>query len=433
MSVSPAIDLQTRLLGHPLFKRLGERACAEWAGHFQTEVVAVGQPGATGAQLRERLVLVLEGRMQLSLVEAAGGGFDLTPGLLYGAGAAPYGDPSGWQLRAVERSTLAWLPAAELAALYNAHPLAATFLAPLDPSTSTTAGDPHLSLTATPVRSLLRRPPVTLPPTATIVQAAQTMRDHRVSSVLLIEQGHLFGLVTDRDLRNRALAAGLDPSLPVLEIATVAPMTIDINRPAFEALLLMARFNIHHVPVLDGQRVAGMVTATDVTEQHSTSAVYLAGEIHKQSRVEDLVLAAGKVKALQRSLAAAAASAHSTGHIITTITDAITARLQYATQFKHSGIVPIAYLRAGGWARGGQHPRALDAGCARRRDQRATCVTRSSMAGLRIQHQARQIYVFCAASRAWPRVWMPFRPAAESASGTPRRSRWHRPARCGAR
>ena len=364
MSVSPAIDLQTRLLGHPLFKRLGERACAEWAGHFQTEVVAVGQPGATGAQLRERLVLVLEGRMQLSLVDAAGGGFDLTPGLLYGAGAAPYGDPSGWQLRAVERSTLAWLPAAELAALYNAHPLAATFLAPLDPSTSTTAGDPHLSLTATPVRSLLRRPPVTLPPTATIVQAAQTMRDHRVSSVLLIEQGHLFGLVTDRDLRNRALAAGLDPSLPVLEIATVAPMTIDINRPAFEALLLMARFNIHHVPVLDGQRVAGMVTATDVTEQHSTSAVYLAGEIHKQSRVEDLVLAAGKVKALQRSLAAAAASAHSTGHIITTITDAITARLLHLAEAQ-LGPAPVdyAWVAAGSQARSEQTAKSDQDNC----------------------------------------------------------------------
>ena len=44
----------------------------------------------------------------------------------------------------------------------------------------------------------------------------------------------------------------------------------------------MARHNIHHVPVLDGQRVVGMVTATDLTEQHSSSAVYLAGDIYKQ-------------------------------------------------------------------------------------------------------------------------------------------------------
>ena len=126
---------------------------------------------------------------------------------------------------------------------------------------------------------------------------------------MLIEQGHLFGLVTDRDLRNRALAAGLDPALPILEIATVAPLTAQRNQPAFEALLLMARHNIHHVPVLDGQQVLGIITATDLTEQHSTSAVYLASDIYKQTGIEGLVAAAANIKQLQRSLAAADASA----------------------------------------------------------------------------------------------------------------------------
>jgi CBS domain-containing protein len=54
------------------------------------------------------------------------------------------------------------------------------------------------------------------------------MRQERVSSVLLLEQEHLFGIVTDRDLRNRAVAAGLDPASPVLEIATVAPLTVEV-------------------------------------------------------------------------------------------------------------------------------------------------------------------------------------------------------------
>jgi hypothetical protein len=102
------------------------------------------------------------------------------------------------------------------------------------------------------------------------------------------------------DLRNRALARA-GPALPVMEIATVAPLTIDVASPAFDALLLMARHNIHHVPVLDGHAVAGMVTATDVTEQHSTSAVYLAGEIHKQTTSRAGRLRPAKVRALQRT------------------------------------------------------------------------------------------------------------------------------------
>ena len=78
----------------------------------------------------------------------------------------------------------------------------------------------------------------------------------------------------------------------MFEIATVAPLTIAIDAPGFEALLLMARHNIHHVPVMDGAAVAGMITATDVTEQHSSSAVYLVGDIHKQTTLEGLVAAA---------------------------------------------------------------------------------------------------------------------------------------------
>jgi CBS domain-containing protein len=70
-----------------------------------------------------------------------------------------------------------------------------------------------------------------------------------------------------------------------------------------------------------------MLTATDLTEQHGTSAVYMVGDIHKQDTLEGLVAAAAKVKSLQAHLAHAGASAYSTGHIVTAITDALTARL----------------------------------------------------------------------------------------------------------
>lgn len=260
---------------------------------------------------------------------------------------------AGWQLRASSAALVGLLDAEALSLLLQAHPALQLFLAPpSQPGTPTEAADPHLNLMTTPVRALLRRPPVTVSPHASIREVAELMREKRVSSVMLVEREHLFGIVTDRDLRNRALAAGLDPALPVLEIATVAPMTVDVTAPGFEALLLMARHNIHHVPVLDGQRVMGMITATDVTEQHSTSAVYLAGEIHKQTTLEGLVAAAAKVKALQKHLASAGASAYSTGHIVTAITDAITSRLLQLGELR-LGPAPVdfAWVAAGSQAR----------------------------------------------------------------------------------
>lgn len=232
---------------------------------------------------------------------------------------------------------------------------------PLPP---TEAPDPHLNLMSTPVRQLLVHAPVTASPQKSIRAVAELMREQQVSSVMLVERGHLFGLVTDRDLRNRVLAEGLDPRLPVLEIATLAPLSIQATAPGFDALLLMARHNIRHVPVMDGATLVGMITATDVAAQHSTSAVVLAGDIHRQSSLAGLVRAAGKVTALQKHLAAAGASAYSTGHIVTAITDAITSRLLHLGEARF-GPAPVdfAWVAAGSQARHEQTARSDQDNC----------------------------------------------------------------------
>ncbi len=226
------------------------------------------------------------------------------------------------------------------------------------------SADPALTLMTTPVSALIKRHPITLPPHTTIRAAAQLMKEQRVSSILIVEQGHLFGLITDRDLRNRVIAAGLDTQGPIMDIATLAPLFVNLHDPAFNALLLMARHNIHHVPVLDGQRIAGMITATDLTEQHSTSAVYLAGDIYRQTTVEGLQRASTRIRALQQSLAAADATAYNTGHIITAITDAITTRLLQLGEAQF-GPAPVEYVwvAAGSQARNEQTAKSDQDNC----------------------------------------------------------------------
>ena len=85
-------------------------------------------------------------------------------------------------------------------------------------------GDPALNLMSTPVRALIRREPITLAPETSIRDAARIMSEQRVSSVLIVEQGLLFGLITDRDLRNRVIAAGLDGVEKGLKL-TAPPIT----------------------------------------------------------------------------------------------------------------------------------------------------------------------------------------------------------------
>jgi CBS domain-containing protein len=232
-----------------------------------------------------------------------------------------------------------------------------------DPAPSRSSDD-YVSLITTPVRSLLKRAPVTLPPQTPIIDAARLMREHRISSVLIVQDGALFGLITDRDLRNRVVAAGLDTSRPILEIATLAPLTIDIQQHAFDALLLMARHNIHHMPVLDGQAVAGMISSSDLSERQSNSAVYLAGAIYNQDSVQALVQTSARIKQLQQSLAAAEASAYSTGHIVSAITDALTARLLQLGEMQ-LGPAPLdyAWVAAGSQGRNEQTAKSDQDNC----------------------------------------------------------------------
>ena len=242
---------------------------------------------------------------------------------------------------------------------------------PTRPRTATMERPPHPMPTdppagpmSAPLSTLVRRAPVTLPPTRSIHAAAQCMHAQRVSSVLIEQDGLLFGLVTDRDLRNRVLATGLDPLRPVMDIATLAPLTLEAHATVFDALLLMARHNIHHVPLLDGQRIAGLVTASDLTERSSSSAVYLVGDLHKQTSVEGLRQACLNIRDLQRNLALTQASAYDTGHMVTAITDALTVRLLQLGE-RQFGTPPVEYVwvAAGSQARSEQTVRSDQDNC----------------------------------------------------------------------
>jgi CBS domain-containing protein len=362
--ISPISDIDKLLQAHRVFGVLDAGHRAEAAMAMSAQRCAAGEQVTNGSALHDKLWLIRSGRVALSQADPALQVL-LQAGDCFGAGTGPT-DPLEWSATAETEAELLWVDADLVRLWVVQQPRLSVFLTPPAPGRAANGrgGETHLNLMTALVRSLLKRSPVTLPPTASILQTAQTMREQRVSSVLLLEQDHLFGIVTDRDLRNRAVAAGLDPASPVLEIATVAPLTVDVAKPAFEALLLMARHNIHHVPVLDGQRVVGMITATDLTEQHSTSPVYLASEIHKQTTLAGLAAVAAKVRRLQSSLAAADASASSTGQIVTAITDAVTSRLlQLGEAALGPAPVDYAWVAAGSQARSEQTAKSDQDNC----------------------------------------------------------------------
>ncbi len=236
------------------------------------------------------------------------------------------------------------------------------------PGAETRRIDPQLALMTAPLRSLLRRAPVMLPPTASIVSAARLMREQRVSSVLVVNGQQLVGIVTDRDLRSRVVAEALSPDRPLADIATPAPQCVALQATGFDAMLLMTRHNLHHLPVIDetpdGPRVAGLISLSDLQVHQDNSAVFLAGEIFQQTDVDGLVRASAHIRSLQCHLAAADASAYASAHVITAITDALTTRLlELGTARFGEPPVPYAWVAAGSQARGEQTAKSDQDNC----------------------------------------------------------------------
>ena len=105
-----------------------------------------------------------------------------------------------------------------------------------------------------------------LPANATALQAARHMVDRDTAAVLVLDASrHLIGIVTERDLARRVLAQGRDPATTSLEaIMTRNPDTLSPQDSALDALELMSVRRYRHLPVVDGDKVVGMVSIRDL-------------------------------------------------------------------------------------------------------------------------------------------------------------------------
>lgn len=102
-------------------------------------------------------------------------------------------------------------------------------------------------------------------PDATVLEAVQRMADHHVGSLLVMRNGRLVGIVTERDyarkviLRNRTSA-----TTQVLDIMTASVITVDPHVSARQCMRMMTDQRIRHLPVVEHGEVIGMVSIGDL-------------------------------------------------------------------------------------------------------------------------------------------------------------------------
>jgi CBS domain-containing protein len=102
-------------------------------------------------------------------------------------------------------------------------------------------------------------------PNATVADAAKLMATEDVGPIPVVEEGRIFGLVTDRDIVVRVVAEGKDPKTTrVSEIASKDLVTISPDEDLDEALRVMAERQVRRLPVVEGDRLVGIVAQADV-------------------------------------------------------------------------------------------------------------------------------------------------------------------------
>jgi CBS domain-containing protein len=105
----------------------------------------------------------------------------------------------------------------------------------------------------------------TCEPDATVVDVAKVMAKEDVGPIPVVEGGRLVGLVTDRDLVVRVLAEGKDPkTTEVGEIASRKLVTVSPDEDLDQALKLLAQHQVRRLPVVEGDRVVGIVAQADI-------------------------------------------------------------------------------------------------------------------------------------------------------------------------
>lgn len=138
---------------------------------------------------------------------------------------------------------------------------------------------------------LVNRSPVTVSPVATVAEAARKMKERKVGSVIVVDEGAVIGILTDRDIA-MSIAMGVfeGPDQRVSKIMTRDPVSLASSEDVEHGLATMRAHRVRRMPVLnDDGELVGVVSLDDVLMQMGRSMGAAADLVREEvaSRPED--------------------------------------------------------------------------------------------------------------------------------------------------
>jgi CBS domain-containing protein len=325
---------------HPYDRMDAGRLDAIAAASSWVEVKA-GAPAVTAGDTLPGLFVIRSGEVRVTdengtLVS------ELGPGNSFGERGLMRGGKAVTTAEAMTDTRLLLIPEAIFHELFAAEPSFRRFFDRSGEARGASRARPA-DLTTIRVADLMAHSPVTCTPRTPLVDAARLMRDRRISCLCVTEDERLVGIVTVRDFTNRGVAAALPVDTPVAEIMTAHPITLPSSAIGSDVLHTMMERHLGHLPIVDGAKLVGIVTQTDLTRFQATTSARLVSDVAGAATPEELARSTAEIPRLLMQLVAAGNRHEVVTRLITDISDAVTRRLLKLAE-DDLGPPPVPYL-----------------------------------------------------------------------------------------
>lgn len=190
---------------------------------------------------------------------------------------------------------------------------------------------------------LIKRMPVTCSPYHEAAFVAKLMAREGVGSVAVVDaRNRPVGMVTKSDMTNRVLAAGKTGSEPVRTVMSGPIISVAPQEPGFSVLLKMANFNCHHVCVVLGEVLLGVISQHDLMALQGSSPLAVINDIKKQATVSGLARLVEAMDRAVKGLLSSGVSAKDITAFISECNDRLTRRVIALTEeaLHQEGLAP---------------------------------------------------------------------------------------------
>ena len=179
-----------------------------------------------------------------------------------------------------------------------------------------------------PLASLVRHTPLSALPATPLADALAAMEAARVGSVVVADAaGRPLGILTLKDVLARVTLAGVPLATPISAVMTPGPATLSIDAPVADALVLMARQGIHHIPLVREGKLVGVVSEKDIFALRRLSVEGITSAISRSEDAARLPALALDIGDLAHSLLAQGMDAENLTAIISSLNDRLTERI----------------------------------------------------------------------------------------------------------